>query len=80
MRTSSPLDGPAAGMPSMKSPQALEHRPLLTCHRVWHSSTSTSQAMKEKTLRKARTLQLKKRRLKLRAAKQQWAADICGLK
>lgn len=36
------------------------------------------QVMMEKMLRKARTLQLKKRRLKPRAAKQQMAADICG--
>lgn len=40
---------------------------------------SVDQVMREETLRKARTLQLKKRRLKLRAAEQHKAADICGL-
>lgn len=43
MRTSSPLDGPAAGTPSMTSKQPLEGRGQLTCHRAWRSSTSTSQ-------------------------------------
>lgn len=75
MRTSSPLDGPAAGTPSMKSQRPLERRDLLTYHRVWHSSASTSQVMREGAHIKARTLQLKRRRLKQRAAEQRGAAD-----
>lgn len=43
MRTSSPLDDPAAGMPYMIFQTLLENRAPLICRRVWHSSTSTSQ-------------------------------------
>lgn len=43
MRTSSPLDDPDAGMPSMNSQMPPERRAPLTCHRVWHNSVSTSQ-------------------------------------
>lgn len=43
MRTSSLLDGLAAGTPSMKSKQSLERRDPPSCQRVWYSLASTSQ-------------------------------------
>lgn len=66
MKASWPLDDPDAEMPSMKLKQ-LGKEPL-TYLKALHSSTSTSLVIMKKTQKAVRILQLKKRRLKARAA------------